>query len=578
MDEKQNSLSELFFDNEKDTLKAYAFLIERLPNAVLIVEEDTIVYGNREALALFGADSSEALLSQSFHDLLRPLSTDEISGESAFTRQEQPMVRLDQTRFLAEIDAVRPIESKPKVVIYLIRDITERKTMEIRLQQLANYDVLTDTPNQVLFNDRLDLAIKRAKRLQASLGVLRIDIDDFRLINEMYGYMAGDEVLKVIARRLKSSVRESDTVARLSGSELVARMGGDEFAILLENIHEPRDVAVVVERISQRINKAIFIDHHQVNLTASIGISIYPQNGFLPKVLLQNADTALSQAKKMGKNTYTYYATNMTLEVIHRLSLLSDLRAAMSNDYQDFELYYQPQIDAQTGRVFGVEALLRWQHPKRGMLLPGEFLHLAEESGMIEGLGEWVLREACRQMKAWAEIDAAPPRLAVNLSARQIHQTLSDHHFSEFVKACEIDVSRLTLELNESSFLKDVEGSIRELEALKQLGVKLALDDFGIGFSSLGSLASFPFDLLKIDLFFVQNMLERKENLAVVDAIIAIANTLDLELIAEGVEEREQAQLLLERGCPQQQGWYYSPAVPAAEVPGIISELNSGQA
>ncbi|WEF35298.1 bifunctional diguanylate cyclase/phosphodiesterase [Pseudoduganella chitinolytica] len=440
-------------------------------------------------------------------------------------------------------------------------EITERKLAEQRIQHIAHHDALTSLPNRVLLQDRLTQAVAYANRSGHSLWVLLIDLDRFKFVNDTLGHKAGDELLKTIAARLQASVRESDTVARLSG---------DEFVAILSEYPEQTLSPDVVGRIMRALAQPVDLEGKEFIVTCSIGVAVYEGDGAPSLHLIEQADIAMYSAKKLGRNCYQFFEQSMNEEAQERLRIESALRNALVR--QEFVLHYQPQLDLATGAIVGVEALLRWQHPELGMVSPQRFIGLAEETGLIVPIGAWVMRTAAAQAKAWHDAGLPPLRMAVNLSARQFAQPDLVQSIAAVLAETGLPAACLELELTESLFVDDVAKAVALLHELKGLGVALSIDDFGTGYSSLSYLRTFPIDVLKIDRTFVGQIAGDSDQAAIVVSIIALAHNLQLKVIAEGVETADQVAFLRRHDCDQVQGYYFSRPVPAQEFAALVQE------
>ena len=379
------------------------------------------------------------------------------------------------------------------------------------------------------------------------------------MINDASGHQVGDELLKQVALRLKEIVREEDTVARL---------GGDEFTVLLHNIHSVEDASLVAGKILQQLAKPFRLDQSELMVTASIGISVFPDDGHDVSTLLRHADTAMYQAKEQGRNNFQFFTSEMNTRALEHLSLVNALHAALKN--KEFLLHYQPQVDIQSGEIIGLEALVRWQHPARGLILPDVFITVAEDSSLIVPLGKWVMKEACAQHKRWLNEGLPALRIAVNLSARQFLRQDLLGMITEILDDSGMDPQYLELELTESTFMGHISDTIEVLQALRKLGVHVSIDDFGTGYSSMAFLKRFTIDKLKIDRSFVSDLATNSDDAAIVTATIAMAHSLNLTVIAEGVETEEQLQFLKDNGCEQIQGHYFSRALPAREITELL--------
>ncbi|HWS14261.1 MAG TPA: EAL domain-containing protein [Rhodocyclaceae bacterium] len=432
---------------------------------------------------------------------------------------------------------------------------------------LAMYDGLTGLSNRVLFRESLRQAIGTAKKNGRTLAVLFLDVDRFKRINDTLGHTAGDQLLREVARRVENCVRQSDMVSRAgehARSAYVARQGGDEFTVLLTELGEPIQAAVVARRIIEALARSISLDGHEVVVTGSVGISIYPGDGEDVDSLLKNADAAMYHAKEKGRNQYQFYEESMHATAMRRLAIESEMRQAI--EQEQFEVFYQPMMDPRAGRIVGVEALLRWHHPRRGLVSPGEFIPVAEESGLIVPLTEYVLNRACRQIAAWDRETGMQISVAVNLSGRTL--ALADVYdmIDRSLRAADAPARLLELELTESVLMESRETAQRLMERLKQQGVRVSIDDFGTGYSSLSYLKTLVIDTLKIDRSFVQDLPGDRDSEAIVRTIVAMARTLNLRVVAEGVETSEQYAFLSEVGVDLVQGFLFGRPAPEPEI------------
>jgi diguanylate cyclase (GGDEF)-like protein len=431
-----------------------------------------------------------------------------------------------------------------------------------QLEHAATHDPLTGLPNRLLLADRLAQATAQSERYSRHFAVLVVDLDRFKAINDSLGHIAGDEMLTEVARRLNGLLRKADTLARL---------GGDEFVLVLNEIAGPRDAESVASKVLAKLAVAVTLSGIEVQISASIGISIFPEDGSDADMLLQHADAAMYHAKKNGRSSFQFFAPVMNVFARERLELESGLRRALVQN--EFELHYQPKVDVSSGRIDSAEALIRWRHPKRGLTAPSGFIPIAEETGLIVPIGEWVLREACRQARAWQISGSKPLRIAVNLSAQQFKQKNLVATVREALQAAELQPAYLELELTESAVMQDPESSIQVLRQLSGLGVRVSVDDFGTGYSSLSYLRRLPLDKLKIDRSFIREVVASRDDAEIVRAIVSLAHSLHLKVIAEGVETAEQLSFLRGLGCDQYQGFHCSPPVPAEEFEKLLNNV-----
>jgi len=429
-------------------------------------------------------------------------------------------------------------------------DVTERQSAQARIVHMARHDALTDLPNRVLLRERLDHELKRVKRGEC-LAMLCLDLDHFKSVNDTLGHPIGDELLKRVADRLRGCTREPDTVARL---------GGDEFAIIMTQLQDPADVSVLAQRVRDSISKPYQIDGHQIVTDISIGISMAPHDGTDPDILIKNADLALYGAKADGRGTYRYFESEMDARMKARRDLEMDLRQALAN--KEFELYYQPLVNLKSNEISTLEALLRWNHPTRGMISPADFIPIAEETGLIIAIGEWVLNTACKETANWPE----HIKVAVNVSPAQLKSRSVLKMVTTALADSGMPASKLQLEITETVLLQNTFATLETLHKLRKLGVQIALDDFGTGYSSLSYLRSFPFDKIKIDRSFIKDLSNGAEPLAIVHAVAGLAKCLNMISTAEGVETQQQLDTLQSVGCTEMQGYLFSRAIPAKDM------------
>ncbi|WP_260291770.1 EAL domain-containing protein [Sedimenticola hydrogenitrophicus] len=464
------------------------------------------------------------------------------------------------------ISSVKNEAGRVSHYVGVFSDISAIKETQARIYHLAHHDPLTDLPNRMMLNDRLAHAMERAQREAHRIAVLFLDLDRFKNINDTLGHGVGDEVLRKVAERLAQSVRAQDTVARL---------GGDEFMVIMEGVHHLQEVSLVAQKLLEVLAREIVIEKRRFFLSASIGISLYPDDGNSVDELIKNADTAMYRAKEHGRNGFHFYTSEMTATAIEHYALENSLRQGLER--QEFELHYQPQCDLLSGRITGLEALLRWTHPDWGTVGPDRFIPIAEDAGLILPLGEWVLRTACRQARTWLDAGLLDGRVAVNLSGQQITRGDLEQVVTRVLAETGLPADHLELEVTEGFIMHQPEQTVRMLDNLRAMGVSLAIDDFGTGHSSLSYLKRLPIHLLKIDRSFVRDLAVDPNDEAIARAIIAMGQALGLRVIAEGVEEQRQADILTEAGCDQVQGYFYARPVPAEQIPALLAEKYLGR-
>jgi diguanylate cyclase (GGDEF)-like protein/PAS domain S-box-containing protein len=477
--------------------------------------------------------------------------------------------RKDGTLFWNEysIAPVRDETGEVRHFVGVMNDVTEAKSYEEQLAHQANFDPLTGLANRNLLQDRLGQAIAGARRAGGTVAAVFLDIDNFKMVNDSLGHNVGDELLRRVAERLKSCVRESDTVARL---------GGDEFVLVLNASREAEtgslesDVTALMHKLLTNVSSPLTLGERPVRPTCSIGVAMYPQDGADPDTLLRNADAAMYRAKELGRNRFQFFTADVHERIRHRMELESSLRLALERD--EFEIHYQPQVGIAEGGIQGVEALLRWRHPELGLIPPGHFISFAEETGLIVPIGEWVLRRACKQNKAWQDAGLPKIPIAVNMSAKQCEQDDVDRIVRSALADSGLEPRYLELEITESISMANPEQSVPLMQRLKDTGVSLSIDDFGTGFSNLSYLRRFPVDRLKIDLSFVREITTDAGSLAISEAIITMSHSLNLQVVAEGVESEGQLQLLGARNCDLMQGYLYSPPVAADAFARLLRE------
>ena len=472
------------------------------------------------------------------------------------------LIRRDGVEAAIE-DSAAPIHDRQGQVtgaVMVFHDVTKTRAMSARMSYLAQHDSLTDLPNRILLKDRLIQTMALAHRHQQKMAVLYLDVDRFKNINDSLGHAMGDLLLQSVAQRLVACVRSTDTVSR---------QGGDEFVVLLSEATHAQDAGISADKMLVAVSKPHYIGQHDVHVTVSIGIATYPDDGTEAETLLKHADFALLHAKDSGRNNYQFFKPDMNVRALERQSLESGLRHALER--HEFILHYQPKINLETGAIVGVEALIRWRHPERGLVPPAQFIPVAEECGFIVPISRWVLREGCRQARAWQEAGFPPIGIAINISAVELRGKDFVAEVRAILMETGLDPRYLELELTETFLMQDSKSTAAVLHALKDTGVHLALDDFGTGYSSLSYLRRFPIDSLKIDRSFVRDLTTDVHDASIVSAVINMANSLHLSVVAEGVETREQLKFLQEHGCPEGQGYYFSHPVVAGEFAQLLA-------
>jgi diguanylate cyclase (GGDEF)-like protein/PAS domain S-box-containing protein len=461
------------------------------------------------------------------------------------------------------ISSVYDVDGELTHYIAVFTDISQIKQSQEKLDHLAHHDPLTGLPNRLLLNARLEQAIHRANRKKSQLVVIFLDLDRFKHVNDSLGHMVGDKLLLEAAERLNCAVREDDTVARI---------GGDEFVLLLEDTHSTHDVTIIAEKIIKSFKRPFELNDNQVSVTASLGICLYPDDGEDSHTLLRNADAAMYQAKEEGRDDYHFYTQELTKNVFERVLLENNLRQAINNN--EFYLTYQPQVDLSTQKVIGLEALIRWQHPQLGVISPAKFIPVAEDAGLIHPIGSWVLLTACQQAVKWLEDGLDFGRIAINIAGPQIQRGELAKEVQEVMDKTGLAAKYIELEVTETFIMQRADYAIAELHELRNMGITLAIDDFGTGYSSLSYLKALPIHKLKIDQGFVRDIPDDTDDMAIAQAVIALGHSLGLTVIAEGIETKEQAEFLFSSGCEEGQGYLYSRPVPVSELEVLLANSN----
>jgi len=471
------------------------------------------------------------------------------------------LIRRDGAEFAIE-DSAAPIHDQHGLVtgaVIVFHDVSVARALGAEMSHLAQHDILTNLPNRTLLQDRLTQAIATASRNDSRIAVLFLDLDGFKHINDSLGHGTGDRLLHLVAKRLLAAVRTSDTVSR---------MGGDEFVILLSEVAHAGDAGVKAGKILSALSAPFEIEQNTLRVTASIGVTTYPEDGQSAELLIRNADLAMYQAKEKGRSNYQFFEKGMNVRAVERQSIEGDLRYALERD--EFVMHYQPKIDLKTGEITGVEALVRWQHPERGLVGPLQFISIAEDCGLMLPIGKWVLRESCRQAKAWQDAGLPPIEIAVNVSSVEFRNDEFLEGISKILKETGLEARYLELELTETVLMQHAEFSVPLLQKLKVMGVRLAIDDFGTGYSSLSYLRQFPIDTLKVDQSFIHEINAETDEATIISAVINMGCRMRHRVIAEGVETAEQLAFLRAHGCDEGQGYYFARPMPALETAKLL--------
>ena len=559
----------------QDSKERYFNLLNLVPTAIIATDDaQNIVIFNKAAEKMFGYDS-QSIINQPLEQLIpeqyrhqhkinmESFKDSDIESITAMKRKPVKALKKNAEQFYIEASIGKLKLAKETLMTVAITDITERLLAEEKILHQAHFDALTNLPNRFLSLDRLSQQLNEAQRKNELVAVAFLDLDDFKKINDSLGHEAGDKLLIEAARRLRHVVRSVDTVGRL---------GGDEFIIMLVGLKDPLDARPVVENLIAQFRKAFKIDGHELILTASIGISVFPDDSDNASQLLRNADSAMYYAKELGRNTYSYFTESMNQNVSRRLSLEVQMHGALERD--EFRLLYQPQIDVTSGRFTGAEALLRWNNPVLGDVFPDEFIPIAEQTGLIVPIGNFVLRQALAMTQQWQQKYQQPFTMAVNLSPRQFRNPKLVSFIEQALHDFELSAQSLELEITEGVLMSGHAYTDKALDSLSKLGISIAMDDFGTGYSSLSYLRRYPFNVLKIDRSFVQDITEDTADRELVNAAIAMAHSLGLKVVAEGVETEAQLSHLTSQGCESAQGYLFSKAVSFEEITRLFGRQN----
>ena len=553
--------------NKKFDAEVLEQLINTSPAAMFVVDKNRhMLFANKSYAEMFGYTQEEVvdINVRKFHvddESYERFAKTAFNSVSKGNTVETDFQGRKKDGTLIWIYIVGSFIKNQELVLWTMIDITKRKEAEKKLLQQqemlyhqAHHDALTGLANRVLFNDRLEQAIIKAKRNKTKLVLFFIDLDRFKEINDSMGHDIGDEVLKEVTARLESAIRKEDSLARL---------GGDEFTIIIENLVDVQNVSFLANKILKVLSNPVIIDDNKLYISSSIGISIYPDDGTSTQNLLKYADSAMYKAKAEGRNNFQFYSSEMTELAFERVVLETSLRVAFENN--ELVVFYQPQVNGKTNQIIGMEALVRWKHPVMGLISPAKFIPLAESTGFIVEIDRFVMRTAMTQMVKWYEKGLNPGVLAMNLAVKQLQQEDFVSFFENLIKETRCKSEWVELEVTESQIMSKPEEAIKILNKISNIGIELAVDDFGTGYSSLAYLKKLPIDKLKIDQSFVRDLPEDEDDIAIAKAVIALATSLNLNIIAEGVETKEQKDFLVQNGCKNIQGYYYSKPIPAYE-------------
>ncbi len=564
----------LFEESLQEAEERYRRLIELSPDAIFVLKNDRCIFANKAGLQLLGAETPQQLAEKSILDLVHPDHRQEVMQRihrleqhgQPVGRLEQKFMQLDGTVIDVEVAAAPFIDRGEPARLLVARDITESKRHKQQLEHQASFDDLTQLANRFLLSDRIRQAMAYADRSQAMVIVAFIDLDNFKLINDTLGHDLGDQLLVAVAERLKKCVRDGDTVARY---------GGDEFALVLYNHNDEEAIGCWIGRLLEQISQPFTVSEHQLFVTCSIGLSVYPRDGGDVQTLLKHADAAMYQAKAEGRNQFQFFIPSMNQRIRERFTMESKLRGALER--KEFLLHYQPQVDLASGEVIGTEALIRWLDPEFGLQSPLSFIPVAEETGLIVPIGQWVLEQACQHNKQLQDAGFTDLSVSVNLSPRQFVPNILVNSIQAALDHSGMAAASLKLEVTESTVMNRPDEAEAILQELKRMGVQLAIDDFGIGYSSLSYLQRFPVDQLKIDQSFVQRVADDPNDAAITQAVISLGHSLSLTVVAEGVCSERQMNFLRQHACDEIQGNYFCKAVPFDQLQQLLASRR-GQA
>ncbi len=555
-------------DTSKDANKLATYILDQIKNAVIATDENnSIIYWNKYAENIFGYTKKE-VLGKNILETILPLNLQD-SGKEMLSnllnngewQGEITAQKKDGSSFICSMSLSNLEDSNKKIIgtISICADITEKKKYEEDMKDLIEIDPLTKLLNRNVLREKFEDSMKEAKDNNKMLAILFLDLDRFKFINDTLGHILGDQLLKDIADRMRECVEPHN---------IIARIGGDEFMILLKNVTEINDVTRVAQQILSTFERSFTLEEHEIHITASIGISLYPHDGDDTKTLLRNADTAMYRAKEQGKNSFELYSPILNEKAMEKLMLENSLQRALERN--ELLLYYQPLIDVATKKIVGMEALLRWNHPTLGLIPPGEFIPLAEETGVIIPITQWVLEVSCNQCKTWQEMGIPDLYMAVNISGQHLKKKNWEKMIEEVLDKTQMDPHFLELEISENSIMKNTPQTLKMLETLQEKGVHFSIDDFGTGYSSLSYLTHFPINGLKIDQSFMRYITTDSDDAAIINAIVYMAHNLDLKVVAEGIETAEQFKFISSIHCDLAQGYLFSKPIPPEQMTKLL--------
>jgi diguanylate cyclase (GGDEF)-like protein/PAS domain S-box-containing protein len=546
-----------------------ARVLDATQEAILVTNGDLDVVSVNPAFCDITGYTAEEIVGQSV-SLLRSPQVADADYDAVYGRimadadwqGEQPLRRRDGSSFIAalQVNSIRDLTGRVLNIVVLIRDVTADKATQARILHLARFDPLTGLPNRAYFQELVEEALQAARRRSERCALVFVDLDHFKTVNDSLGHAVGDALLKEVAARLTDAIRAGDTAGRL---------GGDEFVVLMRDVITPQDASLLARRVLERLAGPAEIAGNPLVVTPSLGIALFPDDGEDYDTLTRNADAAMYHAKERGRNNFQFYAAEMNARAVETLSVEAQLRGALER--REFALHYQPQVDLKSGRIVGVEALLRWRHPEWGDVPPDRFIPVAEERGLIGPIGDWVLHEACRQAVAWQRAGLPPIVMAVNISAPQFYKQDLPTEVAAVLNETGLEARWLELEVTESLLMQDVEAIIPVMNALKQMGVGIGIDDFGTGYSSLGYLKRFKAGKLKIDRSFVADLPGDPDDCAITRAVIALGRSMNLKVIAEGVERPDQWAFLRDEGCDEAQGFLIARGLPPEALHAMLA-------